>query len=189
MKVHLLFFLLFLGFYQQLLAQDQSVGGGLSSISNFYSVRYDNRDLYRSSAGAGLRFTYEQTVKQLSTGKLTWGAMMGFGRSDAWYNRPGWKSRYYWSHLLLSGRASYVYPYSDKLDLYGGLHLGLHIASFRESYDPPVPVGYQPSEWTRMNLYGGMFVGGEYRFQGQWAAFAEFGYDLMWFTLGAKLYL
>lgn len=168
---------------------DRELGMGIGSISNHYPVKSDDRFYYRTGLGAGIRLSYEEKLKQLSTGWLNWGAMLVYGRSDANYKRDAWNSRYVWNHVVLAGRLNYTYPVDDKLHLYGGLNLGIHLETFNEHYIPPIPANYEPNQYSNGGLYSGLYIGGNYYLKQNLALFSELGYDLMWFSVGIKMYL
>lgn len=162
---------------------------GLGSISNFYPIKHKDKVYEGTGIGSGLRIGYEQDLKQLSTGKLTLGGIMVIGSSRANYALGKWKSEYQWRHTVLAARLAYQYPYDEKLDLYGGLHFGVQFERFRQVYSVSPPASYTVNNYNHGAPYTGLFFGAGYKLSKNIGAFAELGYDLMWFTLGAKVYL
>ncbi|MFI3294141.1 MAG: outer membrane beta-barrel protein [Rikenellaceae bacterium] len=82
-----------------------------------------------------------------------------------------------YTNILIGVRGNYHFNISDSFDVYAGLILGYNAAS--ASSDPD---GWDVS-------VGGMIFGGQvgtrYCFSDKWAAFAELGYGLGLFSLGA----
>lgn len=162
---------------------------GIGSISDFYPVKYQGKTYQGTGIGAGFRLGYEQKWLDLSTGHLNLGGILAYGQSDAQYTINNWKSRYVWRHTVMAARITYIYPYDDKLNFYGGLHVGLHIERFTEVYTGTPPANYVVSNYTKPILYTGLILGADYKVADKIGLFGELGYDIMWFTLGAKYYL
>lgn len=169
--------------------ENKTIHLGIGSISNFYPIKHKDKIYEGTGIGSGLRIGYAQDLKKLSTGKLTFGGILVVGQSSANYAYNNWKSEYRWRHSLLAARLAYVYPVDANLDLYGGLHLGVQFERFTQVYSVSPPVGYLNDKYFHSSLYSGVFFGASYKINGRFGAFAELGYDLMWFTLGAKVYL
>ena len=88
---------------------------------------------------------------------------------------------YKYSNIIIGARGAFHYPFVDKLDTYAGLLLGWRITSVDEfgtvnplyNYDKKGG-GFQHAE----------FIGARYYFANNFAAFAELGYGIAWFTFG-----
>jgi len=175
----------------QLRAQEnRNVHLGLGSISNFYPIKHKDKIYQGTGIGSGIRLGYEQDFKNLSTGKLTLGGILAIGRSSANASFNNWKSEYRWRHSLFAARLVYAYPVDSQLDLYGGLHMGVQFERFTHVYATAAPaLGYVNDNYFHSAVYAGAFFGASYKLSDRFGAFAELGYDLMWFTLGAKVYL
>lgn len=163
---------------------------GVGSISNFYPIKHKDKIYQGTGIGTGIRLGYEQRVKDLSTGNLSLGGILVFGRSSANYSFDNWKSKYHWRHTVLAARVTYEYPIDEQLNLYGGLHVGFQFERFNQSFGATAPpAAYRQDNYFHSSPYTGLFFGADYKVSEKFGAFAELGYDLMWFTLGAKVYL
>ncbi|MDX5321454.1 MAG: outer membrane beta-barrel protein, partial [Bacteroidota bacterium] len=169
--------------------KESNFGLGIGSVSNFYPLKHKDKIYNGTGIGSGIRLEYNQKEKDLSTGSIHLGGIAVFGQSSSNYQFNNWKSKYIWRHMVLAARLKYVYPVDKELDLYGGIHLGLHIEQFSELYSTEPPAGYAVSGYTHGTPYSGLFFGADYKVAKKMSLFGELGYDLMWFTIGAKLYL
>jgi hypothetical protein len=119
--------------------------------------------------------------ENLGPGNLGVGAIFGFSsyKYDVPYYDWGYKS----STIMFGGRGSYHFvDLVDKLDLYGGLALGMEIYSYKE-YG-----GYHYNEGS-VGLYSEVFAGARYYFSDNFAVMGEIGYGFAWLKIGVSLKL
>ncbi len=151
---------------------------GIGAATNYY-------DDYRSSAGAGIRLSAETPVKSAFGGILKLGLSGIFSGTNAGYETPFFRAKYYWRNAL-AGRAVFAYPFSTGLQGYAGLHLGFRSTQFFYTSNG-VPGSYVVPDYSRVHLLGGVFIGVDYQWTNKFFIFSEAGYDQLWFTLGVKL--
>jgi hypothetical protein len=89
-----------------------------------------------------------------------------------------------WTYTILGVRSAYHYNgiESTDWDVYGGAMISFNIVSYSDNdpfYDPP----------DNSNIALTLYVGGRYYFTPKVAAFAELGYGISYFTLGAAFKL
>lgn len=161
----------------QLFAQEStfSVGDkvlnlGLGFGSSYYSGFYTSRT-------PALSASFEVGVKDgiLDKGSIGVGGYLGF--SSAKYSTY-WKT----SNFLIGARGSFHYPLVDKLDTYTGLLLGYNV--FTTKYTNSYTGGFGASS-SGLNL--AWFAGARYYFSDKFAAMAEVGYGVAYFTLGVAM--
>jgi hypothetical protein len=112
----------------------------------------------------------------------------------------GWKyAKYDWSYLnrtydwswtdfIIAARGT-IHPRfidNDKVDLYGGLALGLRFETYK--YYHNFTINKEPEEYTDNNTNPliAIFVGGRYYFSDHFGVFGELGYGLGYLTLGVS---
>jgi hypothetical protein len=99
------------------------------------------------------------------------------GFSSYKYKYPD-KTGWTYTNIILGARGAFHYPFVDKLDTYAGIMLGYDIITWKEigdtGYDADAPGSFVHSE----------FIGARYYFANNFAAFAELGYGISWFTVG-----
>jgi hypothetical protein len=91
-------------------------------------------------------------------------------------DNTGWK----YTNFILGVRGAFHYPFVDKLDTYAGILLGYDIITSKEIGDAFGPED-APGSFVHSE-----FVGARYYFANNFAAFAELGYGISWFTIGAS---
>lgn len=150
------------------------------------------------NAGFGIGYTYglvsgvtswpalvvsaEKGIKDLSNiGVLSVGGTLGYKHiswSDADYN---------WNDLYIGARGAIHFSSInvDKLDLYGGVSLGLRF------YSDPVWnwANGKLDKSTSTTAFFGIFGGAKYMFSQKIGAFGELGYDISWLKLGVTFKL
>lgn len=92
----------------------------------------------------------------------------------------GFKHRFF----LLGGRTSVHYQFVDKLDTYGGIHLGYNIASVK--YVGPAS-DVTPTTASVGGFMWGLHAGARYYFAPQIAVFGELGYGISPLTVGLAI--
>jgi hypothetical protein len=88
--------------------------------------------------------------------------------------------------ILFGARGTYHYQFIKKLDTYGGLVLGLRTYSSKVYGTWP---GDNYVKDSGISPLGSIFIGGKYYFTESVSAFAEVGYGIGIFTLGASFKL
>ena len=159
---------------------DKVVSFGIGLLGNtLYSS-----STYHSRGVPPLSFSYEQAIKDevLEKGVIGIGGVIGY--SSYKYDYLGWGYKY--SNIMFGAGGFFHYPLIDKLDTYVGLLLGYNIASANE-------FGSNPGGWDYSTTSGGFifagFVGARYYFTEKFAAFAQLGYGISYFTIGVSLKL
>jgi hypothetical protein len=124
----------------------------------------------------------------LGPGVLSIGGMIGATTyKDArtaynWQYEYGYKS----TTLILALRSTYHYKIVDKLDTYGGVHLGMRIEKWKPYGDfPPIYETRNTDYWPVFNLFGGA----KYFFTDKIAVMLELGYGIAFINAGICLKL
>ncbi len=110
-----------------------------------------------------------------NVGVISAGAILAFKHmSISEYN---WS----WNDLYIGGRGTmHVTSLKiDKVDLYGGLSLGLRMYSY-----PTFTYLGNGTNDHYTTLFYGLFAGGKYYFNDKLSAFGELGWDVAWLKLG-----
>lgn len=108
----------------------------------------------------------------LGPGNLSVGGSIG-------YKHAAWNAWSY-NYTFISGRAAY-HPHfinSDKIDVYGGLSLGIYHLNWDAGNSEYV------NDLSATDVAWSLFVGGRYMFTENLGAYAELGYGLGWLNLG-----
>ena len=90
----------------------------------------------------------------------------------------GWN----YSNIVLAVGGSFHYPLLDKLDTYGVLALGYNISNNKAIGD--IPGGSYYNNYSGVKF--GIYVGGRYYFNENFAAFAQVGYGIAYLTFGVS---
>jgi hypothetical protein len=164
-------------------------GGNYYNYGNGYGVTYR-----RSPA---FSFMYEQSLpEKLGPGYLGLGAYLGFQsasyRFDNNYYNNGFKNddyyyRHSWNYFMIAARGAYHADILNwqKGEIYGGLLLGLRLATYKyEDNDPFNQYSYTGSS---LNLAWSLFAGGRYYFTDKVGAFMELGYGISYLTVGVTI--
>lgn len=143
-----------------------SIGFGLGST----------HDLYYGSAWPALLATYERGFKEINdVGIISLGAIAAF-QHQSWGDLD-------WNNFYLMARGGFHLTMLDidKLDVYGGISLGLRFYS-----EPYYATATARETETHVSPDYGLFVGGRYYFTENVAVFSELLYDVSWLKLGVS---
>jgi hypothetical protein len=119
----------------------------------------------------------------LGPGILSIGGMVGattyrdHRTSINWVNDYGYKS----TTAIVALRGTYHYQFIDKLDTYGGIHLGMRFESWKQYGN--FPTVYEPKDFDMRPVFS-LFGGAKYYFTEQLAAMVEVGYSIAFVNLG-----
>lgn len=107
------------------------------------------------------------------------GACIGFAAGRSYpYGNPYFLQRV--NSVVIGVRGAFHYTFVDRLDTYGGIMLGGHMANTRnegvwaQPYDPP---GYG-------GFVGDIFLGTRYYVLPDFAVYGELGFGVAYFTVG-----
>ncbi|MCX6328875.1 MAG: hypothetical protein NTZ85_05065 [Bacteroidia bacterium] len=100
---------------------------------------------------------------------------IGFSSYKYKYEDWGWR----YTNIILGVRGAFHYPFVDKLDTYAGIMLGYDIITWKEIGDAGDNTADAPGSFVHSE-----FIGARYYFANNFAAFAELGYGISWFTVG-----
>jgi hypothetical protein len=100
---------------------------------------------------------------------------IGFSSYKWKYEDWGWR----YTNIVLGARGAFHYPFVDKLDTYAGIMLGYDIITWKEIGDAGDNTADTPGAFVHSE-----FIGARYYFANNFAAFAELGYGISWFTIG-----
>jgi hypothetical protein len=160
-------------------AQEQSFlkGDNLASIGIGFGG-----NLYSGYYGSGIKripalsFNYERCVKDNlfdEKSSLGIGGMLGYASASTDY----WKS----SNVIIGAKGILHYALIENLDTYTGLMLGYDVVSFK----------WKHSEWGWGGSTSGVtwsyVLGARYFFNESFGAYAELGYGISVFSVGASL--
>ena len=153
---------------------DKVVSAGIGFGSTLYSGTYYTRGV------PPISLSYEQAVKDgiLEKGVIGVGGWLGY--TSYKYDYLGWGYKY--TNFIIGVMGAFHYPLVDKLDTYAGIGLGYNIASAKE-FGTVIP-GYDYSATSGGIVFAGM-IGARYYFTDQFAVFAQAGYGIAYFTIGA----
>jgi hypothetical protein len=97
--------------------------------------------------------------------------------NSGWIYEYGYKS----TTFIMALRSTYHYQLVNKLDTYGGVHLGLRIERWREyGNSPPV---FESRDIDYLPVFS-LFGGARYYFTDQIAAMLELGYSIAFINVG-----
>ena len=156
---------------------DKVVSLGIGFGSTLYSGSYYSRGV------PPLSFAYEQAIKDdiLEKGVIGVGGWLGY--TSYKYDYLGWGYKY--SNFIFGALGAFHYPLLDKLDTYVGIGLGYNIATAKEFGTNP---GWDYNSTSGGFVFAGM-VGARYYFVEKFAAFAQVGYGVSYFTIGVSIRL
>jgi hypothetical protein len=145
-------------------------------------------NLYSGSGYTGkmppVSLTYERFILgRLWDDKSSLGIGGYLGYTSAKYSYVsglGWK----YSDVILGVRGAVHYRFVDRLDTYSGLLLGYDIVSSKATGNWGSNINYSPNASA---VAWSWFAGGRYYFSDVFAAYAEIGYGIAWFNVGAAL--
>jgi hypothetical protein len=120
--------------------------------------------------------------EDLGPGSLGVGAYLGYSSYKYDYSLYDWYVKY--STIIIAARGTYHFTeLVDKLDLYGGVLLGVKIQTHKYS-DPDLEDYYNA---TGSGVAYSLFAGARYYFTDNFGAMAELGYGIAWLSLGVSL--
>lgn len=153
---------------------DKVVSAGIGFGTTLYSGTYYTRGV------PPISLSYEQAIvdEVLEKGVIGVGGWLGY--TSYKYDYLGWGYKY--TNFILGAMGAFHYPLVDKLDTYLGIGLGYNIVSANEF--GTFPGGYDYSATSGGIVFAGM-VGARYYFTEQFAVFAQVGYGVSYFTIGA----
>jgi hypothetical protein len=124
----------------------------------------------------------------LGPGVLSIGGMVGATTykdsrtSVNWLNDYGYKS----TTAVVALRGTYHYELINKLDTYGGVHLGARFESWKQYGN--FPLVYEPLDFDIRPVFS-LFAGAKYYFNQQIAAMVEIGYSIAFINAGVCIKL
>jgi len=168
-----------LGLAQAQAFQKQSLVGNVGLGFGWYGYGYSTTSI------PAITLSLEKGVWDISNvGIISLGGIAGYKHTGFHYQvPPNYSDHWSWNDFLIAARAA-IHPFfikNDKVDLYGGVALGMRFETWKYSYFAAVPEYY-----TTHYSYGlfSIFAGCRYYFINNLAVFGELGYGLGYFTLG-----
>lgn len=126
---------------------------------------------------------YDQGYKDdVGPGVIGLGGILGYKSARYDYGKGGLDAR--WTNLLIGARGSYHLPLGEgleKVDLYGGIMLGLRFSHYRNEYLALVGVD---DDYSHVRLASGLAVGARYNITESVGAWVELGYDVALLKFG-----
>lgn len=158
-------------------------------LGGYYSYAYVSGSNY--SHLPTIFLSYDQgLIADVGPGIIGIGGFLGYSSAHADYDYVGYSWSYDWTNFVIGARGTYHYPLdNEKLDVYGGLSLGLWAQTYKYTDTDPYWNGALDVSDTYMNLYYALSVGAKYMFSPKLGAFAELGYDIAYLKLGLTLNL
>ena len=125
----------------------------------------------------------------LGPGILSIGGLVGATTYRNIIVDPDWNPEYGKKSTTLIGaiRSTYHYQFLDKLDTYGGVHLGLRYESWREYGS--TPADYVMDIDITIRPIFNLFVGAKYYFSDNIFALGEIGYSIAFINIGVGIRL
>ncbi len=153
---------------------------------------WKNKEPYSNSVHfPSVHATVERSVVTLEdVGVLAVGAQFGFhyGFHNGKFPPTGEKYKESWTNVYFIPRVAvyfqelfYEYDFPENIDWYAGTGIGINAMAHK------VPQNFDVDDKDGVILGYTFFVGGRYYFNGDMAAFAEFGYGVSYFNLGITL--
>ena len=142
---------------------------------------------YSSGISPGISASYEMGIVEIPmgeslTGVVSVGGILGFGSAKDKYT--GWSDVHYqYTYFAIAARGNYHFIFHDKFDPYAGIILGYSIASGKWKGSGTIPPSYNP---VSSRFIGGAYAGARWYFTDAFAAFAELGWGITVFTIGAS---
>lgn len=160
---------------------------GIGFGSGYYGYSYLSGSDY--SEIPTIFLSYDQgTAIELGPGIIGIGGFLGYSSASASYAYVGYSWEYKWTNFVIGARGTYHYPLdNEKLDVYGGLSLGLWMQSYEYTNSDPFWGGTLDSDDNYTNLYYAGCVGARYMFTEKLGAFAELGWDIALLKAGVTL--
>jgi len=154
---------------------DKVVSAGIGFGSTLYTS-----GTYISRGVPPISLSYEQAVKDgiLDKGVIGVGGWVGY--TSYKYQVLDWGYKY--SNIIFGVMGAFHYPLVDKLDTYAGIGLGYNIVSANEF---GINSGIEYNVSGSSIVFAGM-IGARYYFTDQIAVFAQAGYGIAYFTVGAS---
>jgi hypothetical protein len=140
---------------------------------------------YYSGGVPPITFSYEQAIKDDILEKGVIGIVGSIGYNSYKYRATYLGSDWGWNYtnIVIAVGGTFHYPLLDKLDTYGGIGLGYNISTSKEYGN------YYPGNDFSSSSGGfvfGIYVGGRYYFNEHFAAFAQVGYGITYFSFGVS---
>lgn len=157
-----------------------SVGVG---FGGYYNYAYSGSDFSQIPT---IFLAYDQgTAIELGPGYVGIGGFLGYSSASSNYPYGSYSWDYKWTNFVIGARGTYHYPLdNDKIDLYGGVGLGLWSQSYKFSSNDP----FFPSYDDRyMYIYYAFSVGGKFMLSDNFGIFAEAGYDIAYLKAGVTI--
>jgi hypothetical protein len=132
-----------------------------------------------------LTVSYDKGIKNdVGPGNIGIGGLIGFKRVSSNY----FYDRYRWTDMVLAARVSYHLNELDidELDVYGALHPGIRIQTYRHRYSNNV-WGVNSSNGANVFPYVGISVGCSYYLTPKIGIFAELGYEVYFAKFGVNV--
>ena len=133
--------------------------------------------------------SYDQgTNIEIGPGTIGVGGFFGYSSAKASYAFDTYEWSYSWKNTVVGGRGTYHYPVAnDKLDLYGGVSVGLWMQSYTYRDTDPSFNGLYDQNERYTNLYYSGCVGARYLLTDKIGLFGELGWDIALLKLGATI--
>jgi hypothetical protein len=167
----------------------KELNAGLGFGNSYYGYSYVTGANYTQIPTIFL--SYDQGTKiELGPGKIGIGGFLGFSSAKASYAYDNYEWSYSWKNTVIGGRGTYHYPVAnEKLDLYGGVSIGIWMQSYTYRDTDPFWGGSLNQNQKYSNLYYAGCVGARYLFTDKIGAFGELGWDIALLKLGVTVKL
>jgi hypothetical protein len=122
-------------------------------------------------------------------GVVSAGGLVGFGGSkyDYSYFLSGYGYSVRTTYFIVAARGNYHFIFHDQFDPYAGILLGYYFGSHKVDYDAGYAANLPRYSGKTGGFHGGAYVGARWFFTPAFAAFAELGWNVSIFTIGATL--
>lgn len=180
-------------------AQSQSTDSGLvfgkkSSAINL-GIGFGNTIYHGAGYKIGfptISLSYEYGIVEIPmgsslTGVVSAGGIIGYGGSKYDYSYFGYGYDVKSNFFVVAARANYHFIFHDKLDPYAGIELGYYFGNSKVTYSSNYPSSSPSYSGNDGGFHGGIYAGARWFFSPKFAAFAEVGYGISVFTIGATL--
>jgi hypothetical protein len=195
-KITITILIICAGFSSSRLNAQNLFTGGSFTLNPGLGYGYDYGYLGTFYPAIGISGDYGLKVNA-GPGTIGIGGIVGFkfGYYDYTYNN--YTANYSETVLALRGTYHWTPPGAPKLDLYGGIPVGIRFDHYSEwnnhitGYDingNPIYSYYQVSA-TATYPFLGLFIGAAYYFNNRVGIFGELGYDVSIFTIGISFKL
>ncbi len=144
---------------------------------------------YGVNSFPAVTLSVEKGFKDLEDiGFISIGATAGWKTAKYDWNWFGNTDEWKWRDIVIAARGA-LHPHFievDKVDVYGGLALGVRLENFTWY---TIDIAGEPQKVNENNVYPliGFYAGGRYYFTDNIAVFSELGYGLGYLTLGISV--